>query len=104
MANIWRPFDEPVEARHRLNIKVGDNEKEIVMNAYLHLSHQGWNAVLKKSTGRYQARAVEFQSGRLLLADCGGNVYQTNSTNCEGKTRQVPLLLALLLLLPLLAK
>jgi hypothetical protein len=47
-ANIWRPFDEPREAHHRLNIKVGDNEIKIVMTAFLPSSNLGWNAVLKK--------------------------------------------------------
>ena len=62
MASIWRPFaeeEEPEvidviaegpteEARSRMKIKVGERERELILNVYLHCGNKGWNAVLRK--------------------------------------------------------
>ena len=55
MSSIWRPFkdEEPQpghvkETHKRLNIIVGENEKDFVMEAYISRIGSGWDAVLQQ--------------------------------------------------------
>lgn len=51
---LWRPFEDeacqnqPKAKQTRMRITVGDNEKEIVMRAYMSSYDEGWHAVLEE--------------------------------------------------------
>ena len=75
--DIWRPFDEPEDSYSfeqnepentkgkKMFVKVGENEKKLVLDAYSQSGHGGWNAVystLKDNTDRLplNSRTVDY--------------------------------------------
>ena len=111
MASIWRPFaeeEEPEvidviaegpteEARSRMKIKVGECERELILNVYLHCGNKGWNAVLRKvrediKQEPLNARLVDYyleatdttvikRMQRIVREEIKGQAVSTNSTS-----------------------
>ncbi|KAK3721853.1 hypothetical protein QZH41_002272 [Actinostola sp. cb2023] len=91
--SIWRPFDDDAEdidqeastntpcssaknGKERLNIRIGEKETEIVMEAYIHSGEQGWKSVLRETRKKIHETPINSRLSEFYIEGEDGKVLR----------------------------